>query len=151
MVTLPQSHTILVRHAIIMLSIIAAVAAGAGYYVMERALDPGTPMSVTAVKTLTPVVKPGAEVEFMFSMNRNRRCPALIIGFMVDPSTNEAVLRFDPTFGGYGAIGSGVGTLVRRPAPNREGRFCYRATFTHWCGDKTYTDDEPEACFEVRQ
>jgi hypothetical protein len=134
-----------------MLILFAAFAGGAGYYAMDLALDPGTPMKVNAVVPLTPVVHPGDEVQFQYAISRNRRCPNIIIGFIVDPLTNEAVLRFDPVFGGYGAIGENVSTLVRRQAPVREGRFCYRATFTHWCGDRTYTSDEPDACFEVRK
>lgn len=148
---MPDAHTILLKHAIVMLVLFAALACGAGYYAMHVALDPGAPMHIKSVRALTPIVTPGAEVQFQYLMDRNRQCPNIIVGFMVDPLTNEAVIRFEPLFGGYGPVGENVSTLVRRQAPNKEGRFCYRATFTHWCGDRNYTVTEPDACFEVRK
>jgi hypothetical protein len=72
------------------------------------------------------------------------------MGFWIDPETGRAAVRLPLTSGGYGAIGSNVHTGVSVLAPDAAGRYCYRATLLHICGDDTYTERTPDACITVR-
>lgn len=118
--------------------------------IVQWVMDPGPPVVVQSAEVRTPQVLRGQRVEIMFTVDRLRVCPSLIVGFMIEPDNHDhAALRLDPVWGGYSDVGRGIKTLVTRPTPNQPGRYCYRSNATHWCGAHTYITQQPDACFEV--
>lgn len=111
-------------------------------------VNPGPPLSYGPVRVDTPFVVSGAFAHFVYSISRNRTCPARINGFWIN-TEGEAIKRMEPVPGGYGKVGN-VQTPVAIQTPNDYiGPLCYRAHTFHSCEDANYVTISPDACVTV--
>lgn len=113
-------------------------------YVVSR---PGVPIVAHSVQVLTPTVRAGEVARFVYTMHRNRTCPATINGFWID-DTGRAVARLDSVPGGYGKVGD-VQTPVDIRTPAVLGRLAYRSYMFSICETGSFVMVSPDAWVKV--
>jgi hypothetical protein len=114
---------------------------------MYWALRPAVPVVARSVEVLTPTVKAGEMARFLFTMHRDRTCPATISGFWIDES-GKAVERLPIVAGGYGRVGD-VKTPVDIRTPQVTGRMAYRSHMFSICESGSYVMTSPDAWVTV--
>lgn len=111
------------------------------------------------VEVITKAVKPGGELELIYSATINKQCPSDLRGFFVAPD-GSVPIRMPPVAGGYARPSDDpVEIRVRLAVPEKSdpglaplvsGEYTYRATATRYCPDGVEDDNDiPEAKFQL--
>lgn len=109
------------------------------------------------VEVLTKVVRPGGNLELVYSATINKQCPSDLRAFIVAPD-GTVPIRFPTVAGGYARpAGAPVEIRVRLPIPEQSdpglaplvsGEHIYRTTVTRYCPDGVENDNSvPDAKF----
>lgn len=133
------------------LALMAGIVFGLSSAGLLYVMRPGAPITEHSAQVVTTPVRPGGEVLIRYDNERNRACPSLIYGFLVDEQSGRAVVRYAPEPGGYGLVGRRKVDVVR-PVPGdiRAGRYCYRHMIQHVCENEVFITVGVDACFDVQ-
>lgn len=111
------------------------------------------------VEVITKEVRPGADLEMIYSAVINKQCPSDLRGFLIAPDGTVPV-RFPTVIGGYARPTPDpveIKVKIRIPehadaglAPLKDGEYTYRAIATRYCAEGIEYDNKiPDANFEM--
>lgn len=111
------------------------------------------------VEVITKVVKPGGNLELLYSATINKQCPSDLRGFIV-ASDGTVPVRFPTVAGGYARPSAEpveIRVKLQVPetsdpglAPLQTGEYIYRTTSTRYCPDGVeYDNGIPDAKFSM--
>lgn len=111
------------------------------------------------VEVVTKMVRPGENLELLYSATINKQCPSDLRGFIVSPD-GSVPIRFPIVAGGYARPDEApveIRVKVQLPevsdpglAPLTTGEYTYRANATRYCPDGVeYDNSVPDAKFSM--
>lgn len=151
----------LAQHAIAALLALIAFFAALPFYesVMRIWSRSNSAIDWHGVEVITKTVRPGDNLELIYSATINKQCPADLRGFLIDADGTVPV-RFPTVAGGYAKPSDGpVEIRVKFPIPPtsdrglvalHDGEYVYRTLATRYCPDGVEDDNYiPDAKFRL--
>lgn len=123
--------------------LLALVALNSADTIRKWWVGAGPAVQWQGVEVMTQTVKPGGQIEAVYSAIIRRQCPSEVRGFVVDASNGTVPVRFPVVWGGYvmpdpEPVKIRVSITMPRSsdpglAPLRAGKHVYRTLVTRYC------------------